>query len=75
MDWKTRKKGQLELGDRMSIRISDLQGTWLQIDRGISQAKGFALEGLQGGEERVRGRLSWMDAVGNWVEGVFQHTS
>jgi hypothetical protein len=58
-------KGQFELGDRMSIRISDCQGTWTQIERCASQVKGFAVKGSSDGKEKLRGRLTWMDAVGN----------
>jgi hypothetical protein len=98
-------KGQFELGDRMSIRISDCQGTWTQIERCASQVKGFAVKGSSDGKEELRRRLTWMDAVGNigvsvgmgansptvvyqgkgvikdevavgnWVVGIFQHSS
>jgi len=97
-------RGTFELGDRVSIRLSDNQGKWITIERCVSQEKGFALNGGPDKKEKLRGRLMWMDAKGNiavvlaiggksnseiyqgpgtfsaavavgeWVEGIFQHS-
>jgi hypothetical protein len=56
-------EGVFEIGEKVSLPLSDVRGTWLQVAK--TDEKGFRSEGLQDGTEMMRGRLTWMDDQGN----------
>jgi hypothetical protein len=56
-------EGMFEIGDKVSLPLSEIKGKWLQIAK--TDEKGFQSQSQTDGTEMMRGRITWMDNKGN----------